>query len=134
VLRVPARRTADGLALAGCALAVAENRLTVGPGVARPLVPSATLYAHRVVTGARDERAFNDDVVHWRAETGVGGEFISGRARRFVAGGREKLGFGLALHGLAPGDSLRVQVSGMGSDRQLGCGIFVPHKTIAIPP
>ncbi len=131
VLRIPAHRTADGLALAGRTLEVAADRLVVGPGSARSLVPSATLYAHRVVTGARDERAFHDDVVRWRVETGMGGEFISGRARQFVAGGREVLGFGLALHGLGPRDSLRAQGSGLGSGRKLGCGIFVPHKAIA---
>ena len=61
-------------------------------------------------------------------------EFISGRARTVVAEGREIAGYGLALHGLAPADSLRVQREGMGGERQLGCGIFVPHKSIAIPP
>jgi len=134
VLRIPAHRSADGLALAGRTLDVAADRLAVGPGAARPLMPSATLYAQRVVTGACDERSFHDDVVRWRAETGAGFDFISGRARHFVAGGREILGFGLALHGLALRESLRVQGAGFGSDRRLGCGIFVPHKAIATPP
>ena len=131
VLRIPESRLADASMLAGRTLEVAEDRLVVGAGAARPLVASATLYAHRVVTGAGDERAFHEDVIEWQAATGVGGEFISGRARRFVAGGREMLGFGLALHGLAAGDSLRVQGVGFGSSRRLGCGIFVPHKAIA---
>ncbi|PIV74684.1 MAG: hypothetical protein COW56_04530, partial [Rhodocyclales bacterium CG17_big_fil_post_rev_8_21_14_2_50_68_7] len=40
-------------------------------------------------------------------------------------------GFGLMLHGLSPEDSLRMQSSGLGTNRTLGCGIFIPHKSIA---
>ena len=49
------------------------------------------------------------------------------------AGGREVLAYGLALHGLSPADSVRVQGEGLGPHRRLGCGIFVPHKAIAVP-
>ena len=58
-------------------------------------------------------------------------EFISGRRRRGDAGGREIAGFALTLHGLGSADSLRIQCEGMGGDRRLGWGIFVPAKSIA---
>ena len=64
---------------------------------------------------------------------GIHGEIISGRPRRLAAGGQEVLAYGLALHGLSPADSLRVQGEGLGPHRRLGCGIFVPHKAIAVP-
>jgi CRISPR-associated protein Cas6 len=133
VLRVPASRAADCRTLCGQALDVAGSAADVGAASERPLAPSATLYAHRVTIGTDDERAFHDAVARWLVETGVRCEFISGRPRRFTAGTREVVGFGLALHGLSPTDSIRVQGAGMGGDRRLGCGIFVPHKTIAIP-
>ena len=44
---------------------------------------------------------------------------------------REIVGFALSLHGLAPEESLRMQAEGMGGDRRLGWGIFVPPKSIA---
>jgi hypothetical protein len=39
-------------------------------------------------------------------------------------------GFSLLLHGLTPAQSLAVQESGLGEGRKLGCGIFVPHKSV----
>jgi len=131
VLRVPVSEASESLALAGRVLDIAGESVVVGQGATRPLVPSATLYAQRVATAARDERAFHDDVVRWLAGMDVRCEFISGRARCLSAGGGEITAYGLALHGLAPSDSLRVQSEGLGGQRRLGCGIFVPHKTIA---
>jgi CRISPR-associated protein Cas6 len=92
-----------------------------------------TLYAQRVVTGAADERAFYDDIARWLGDADVRCEFIAGRARRLTAGGREIVGYALALHGLAPDDAIRVQAEGIGAGRRFGCGIFVPHKVIATP-
>ena len=37
----------------------------------------------------------------------------------------------LAVHDLAPEHSLLVQSVGLGSERKLGCGIFVPHRLAA---
>jgi len=71
--------------------------------------------------------------VQWLKDLGVRCEFISGRARSTNVGDRQITGYGLALHGLAPADSLLVQGEGMGTERRLGCGIFVPHKAIATP-
>lgn len=134
VLRVPAARARASIGLCGCTLEVAGERVSIGEAAEHALAPSGTLYAHRVVTGASDELAFHADVERWRVETAIRCEFISGRPRRVVvAADREALGFGLALHGLSAGDSLRVQAEGIGVGRRLGCGIFVPHKAIATP-
>jgi CRISPR/Cas system CSM-associated protein Csm4 (group 5 of RAMP superfamily) len=35
------------------------------------------------------------------------------------------------LDGLEPEDALRLQASGIGPDRSLGCGLLVPHKSAA---
>ena len=131
MVRVPAARAAATLALAGHGLDLGGEPVTVGAGYLRALAPSATLFAQRVASGSRDERAFHDQVVRWLAELGVRCEFISGRARSVGAEGREVVGYSLALHGLDPADSLRVQAEGLGGERRLGFGIFVPHKAIA---
>jgi CRISPR-associated protein Cas6 len=131
MVRVPDARAAEALALTGRRLDLRGEPVTVGAGHVKALAPSATLYAQRVATGARDERAFHDDVVRWLADLGVRCGFISGRARSVGAGDSEVMGFSLALHGLGPADSLRVQAEGIGGERRLGFGIFVPHKAIA---
>jgi len=34
------------------------------------------------------------------------------------------------IHDLKPEASLRLQYTGLGSDRRYGCGVFVPYKVI----
>ncbi|CAG1010313.1 CRISPR-associated endonuclease Cas6 [Burkholderiales bacterium] len=131
-LRVPGHRRDDGLALQGRVLEVADARLEVGSGSVRPLAASATLYAQCVASEAGDDRAFHDEIARWLDASGVRCEFISGRPRRLATGGREIRAWGLALHGLSPADSLRVQGAGCGGHRLMGCGVFVPHKAIAL--
>ncbi len=130
-LRVPAHRAAASLGLSEKRLEVGEG-LAIGGGEVKAFVPSPTLYSGRVATTARDDRAFHDEVARWLDAVGVHGEIISGRPRRLAAGGQEVLAYGLALHGLSPADSVRVQGEGLGPHRRLGCGIFVPHKAIAV--
>jgi CRISPR-associated protein Cas6 len=130
VLRLPEARRADALALEGARLDVAGSALAVGAGRPRALQPSATLHAQRVAAEAADEQGFQDDVTKWLWTLDVDCRFISGRHRTSFAGGREISGFALALHGLGPADSLRVQSAGIGGERRLGWGVFVPAKAI----
>jgi CRISPR-associated protein Cas6 len=130
VLRVPAARRDDALMLQGARLDVAGSALAVGAGRPRALRPSATLHAQQVAAEAADEQGFQDDVTRGLRALGVDCGFISGRRRTSIAEGREIAGFALALHGLGPADSLRVQSAGIGGERRLGWGIFVPAKAI----
>jgi len=130
-LRVPRQRLPDALTLSGRTLDIGGSELVVGTGVARPLQPWATLHAAHVAAGAGDEAAFQEEVRLWLGTRGVACEFITGRRRTVRAAEREIAGFSVVLHGLRPAASLRMQCEGMGTDRALGCGIFVPHKSIA---
>lgn len=130
VLRVPRRRAQDALALSGQALRVGAG-LAVGAGAERHLRPWATLHAQRVATDAGDDAGFGDEVARWLAARAVDCEFITGRRRMQCAGDRKIRGYSVVLHGVRPADSLRVQCEGMGGDRALGWGIFIPHKSIA---
>ena len=131
VLRAPEARLPDCLALQGAELDVAGSRLVVGAGKPRPLRPSATISAQRVASDADDAQGFENAVRQLLDELAVDCEFISGRRRQANAGGREIAGFALALHGLSAADSLRVQSLGIGGERRLGWGVFVPAKSIA---
>ncbi len=130
VLRVPEARRDDALALQGARLDVAGSALVVGAGRPRALRESATLHALRVAAETGDETRFQDEVMRRLRAFGVDCRFISGRRRTSSAGRREIAGFALSLHGLGPADSLRVQGAGIGGERRLGWGIFVPAKAI----
>jgi CRISPR-associated protein Cas6 len=130
VLRVPEARLHVCLALAGARLDIAGSALGVGAGRPRALQPSATLHAQRVATETGDEGAFQEEVAQWLRALDVDCRFISGRRRTSIADGREIAGYALALHDLGEADSLRIQGAGLGGNRRLGWGIFVPAKAI----
>jgi CRISPR-associated protein Cas6 len=131
VLRVPEARLHDCLALESTVLDLSGSPLAVGAATTRPLGASATLAAQRVTGGGGDMQEFEEDMRRILAALAIDCDFISGRAQHASAGGRDIAGFALALHGLAPADSLRVQREGIGGERRLGWGVFVPAKSIA---
>ena len=129
VLRVPRARAADAAALAGRQLDVAGHALVLGPAQVRELLPWGTLYAHLVVTGERDELAFLRAVDAELDGLAVRARVICGRLQQ--ADGGALTGYSVMLDGLSAADALRVQDAGLGRHRELGCGVFVPHKSAA---
>lgn len=138
-LRLPAARVAQARALCGQRLDVDGHPLQVGAAAPpRELVPTRTLYADFVCWGPADED-FDAQVASTLAELGVTGHWISGGARSTLAPGSEGRpstessrlhGHALVLHDLPQRHALALQVLGLGRHRLLGCGLFVPHKTI----
>jgi CRISPR-associated protein Cas6 len=133
-VRVPARDTARALALSGTRLVVGAHALQLGAGHERPLVAANTLYAELVALGTEDEIAFTHELQAALDALAVKAHLICGRARRWHAAADPQwpnlAGFPVALHGLKPEASLRVQCTGIGRGRAWGCGLFVPHKAI----
>jgi len=136
MLRVAAHDALRTMALAGTHLVVSGVEVTLGEAHERPLRPADTLYAEIVATGSADELRFTEEVRATLDAMNVKAQIICGRARVLhgAAGADEAAGdltgFPLALHGLKPDASLRVQCVGIGNARALGCGLFVPHKAI----
>ena len=130
VLRLPASSVREAMLLTGCHLRVGPG-MTVGPASERPLRPWGTLHAHRVASQCATETEFVAEIGEWLANRGIRCGIITGRRRSLQAGGREIRGWSVVLHNVGDSDSLRVQREGMGGERALGWGVFVPHKSIA---
>lgn len=130
-LRLPQRRHADAGRLTGRRLRVEDSALEVGAARARPLEPFPTLSAGFVATGAGDELAHQDAVQALLAAMGLPLRFICGRMRVMRSGTASVAGASVVLHQLRPEQSLLVQCRGLGELRHLGCGLFLPHKTIS---
>ena len=128
-LRLPATRVEQALALAGSHLDLGSG-LDIGPGRLRELVPFATVYSHFVCTGSADELEFLAHAAALLKAAGLPDMMIVGKAHTAHTPGGEVHGFSLLLHGLTPSQSLAVQESGLGEGRKIGCGIFIPHKSV----
>jgi CRISPR-associated protein Cas6 len=130
VLRAPSARAEECGDLQGKVLELPAP-ISIGSFTRRELLPYPVLHSHLVVTGAEEESQFLEDVERAKAALGIGGESIVGRRGEVRVGELHFIGFSLMLHGLTPVDSLRAQELGLGQHRMLGCGVFVPHKSIA---
>jgi len=132
VLRVPAARVADAARLSGQRLDVAGHALSVGASSERPLNGHETLFS-RYVAGfpAHDEEAFLAAAARELAAAGVRvRKMLGGIAQDVRTPGGTVPTRSLMIADLSPEDSRRLQERGLGAHRQMGCGMFVPHKGV----
>ncbi|MBI4997879.1 MAG: type I-MYXAN CRISPR-associated protein Cas6/Cmx6 [Rhodocyclales bacterium] len=127
-LRLPRKFCAAAGALTGARLDLGGAVEVVGTPSIRTLQTATVLYSPFVVIGITDEVKFMAACADEIAGMGVSGELIAGRARSSEG---ERQGYSLMIHGLKPEHSLQVQRTGLGRERRRGCGIFVPHKSLA---
>lgn len=131
-LRVPHTQVSDAATLVGHTLDLAGHTLQIGNFKTRAFTPFSNIYAHFVDTGSASEEQFVQDVMreldgHFQLRCG----FICGKQQTLQGPEGVLHGYSLMLHDLPPHKSLRLQDEGMGHNRLLGCGIFIPHKSIA---
>ena len=129
-LRLPAERADDARVLSGEILDLG-GEVEVGAASLRPLTPFKTLYSSFVTVGEADEYAFLDACGVQLKAMGIVVETICGKPRHGAGRHGQWHGFSLMLHGLSEDQSLRLQREGLGFERKRGCGIFIPHKSIA---
>lgn len=129
VLRMTDSLAADYVFLSGQSLTIEGVTLKLGVGKLRKIQPYPTLHAH-LVTGGEDEVAFLETIAARLNELGITGKLLCGMRNYIQTPERRIHGYSLVIHDLKPNDSLSLQYTGLGTDRQYGCGIFVPYKVI----
>ncbi len=131
-IRVPKTRVDAAQQLVGQTLDLNGHSLQIGRFKTREFSPFAHIYAHFVDTGASTEEEFVQDVMreldgHFQLHCG----FICGKPQTLQSASGPLGGFSLMLHDVPPHKSLQIQDEGLGRNHLLGCGIFIPHKSIA---
>lgn len=135
-LRLPRARLPAAAALCGRALEVGGVPLRVGEAALRPLRAWSTVFARYVTfpdAGAdENEDAFLERCAAELRALGVAApRLLPGRGHD-VAGPEGALRCrSLLLDGLEAAPSLRLQERGLGAARRYGCGLFLPHKSLA---
>ncbi len=132
-LRVPVDRIAAVEALAGRRLDIAGFTLALGAMNVVPLVPLPVVFARYVVCDPeQDEAAFLVEMATELRRLGVPVSKLLSGLRHVLSlpqGGVHTRS--LMVAELDPEASLRLQRSGIGSHRALGCGLFLGHRDIA---
>ena len=131
-LRLSIRRSAGADSLTGARLDLDGNVLEVGACSVRPLLPApGVVYSHFVTVDTDDEVEFLARCKALLERRGLKPQLVAGKARELRSADGPVRGFSLMLHGLGPAETVAVQESGLGGHHLLGCGIFIPHKSVA---
>jgi len=133
ILRLPARRSEAARRLEGMRLRAGADELAVGPMLIRPLRAAPTIMAGHVLLDGEGEREFARALEGEIREIGANCRPILGRRKVLRLGAVSAQCYPVAIHGCTPAQSMLLQARGIGAERRLGCGIFVPHKTIEAP-
>lgn len=131
LLRLPRQRFDAAAKLAGRSLQIGAQTLTLGQPHLRELLPHHTLYAYAVAAECDDEIAFMQAMNGALEALAVRSQPICGKRQQRDWPAGTQTTFSLMLHDLSRVDSLRLQERGLGGHRLLGCGIFVPHRSVA---
>jgi len=130
-LRLPRHRLEDAAALLGRTLQVAGWPMHVEKMALRPLSRITTLFSRCVVLAAGDEAAFVIAATGELDALGIRAErMVCGRVTPVATPAGTYQSRSLMLAGLTREQSLLLQQSGLGAERKLGCGLFIPHKDI----
>ncbi len=131
--RLPKERLVDAQKMSGVTLDVAGHPLQVGASSIRPLSPLPTLFSRYVIAAQdTDEERFLQHVAAELAEIGVKArKLLCGRSHELATPGGRLFTRRLLVADLKVEESVKLQQSGLGPGRTMGCGLFIPHKGIA---
>ena len=132
-LRLPKHRVDDAGKLTGQTLDVSGNSLQVEKATVKPLSSITTVFARYIVShDGLDENAFLQGIMAQLNEMGIQPKkMLCGMERIITTPEREIHTRSLMLADLAAEEAIKLQQQGLGPDRKLGCGLFIPHKGIA---
>ncbi len=132
-LRLPKMRVEAARALSGADLAVGDHPMRVGDAQVKPFEPLPTLFARYVVAPeAADEGTFVEWVAQELTNMGIRvRKILCGKSHYIQTPGERLFTRSVMVADLSREESLKLQQLGIGPDRKLGCGLFIPHKGIA---
>jgi CRISPR-associated protein Cas6 len=104
----------------------------VEKSVVRPLSTITTLFSRYIVMrDGTDEDVFLQDAMALFHKMGVRpNKMLCGMEHVIATPERVIRARSLMLANLAVEESVKLQQQGLGPDRKLGCGLFIPHKDI----
>ena len=131
-LRIPKERISDAGDLINQTLDVDGHALRVEKIALRPLSRITTLFSRYVVIATGDDEAgFLQAAANELRALGIQPrKMLCGLTTPIVTPARTLQARSLMIAGLSPGESVLLQQQGLGSERKLGCGLFLPHKDI----
>lgn len=132
MLRLPLSRFAEAQALSGMTLDMAGYALQVGKASVKPLTKMPVLFARYVIASPeQEEEVFLHQAIAQFQQLGIScRKALCGKTAQLNLPHGKLFTRSLMVGDLSPSDSLILQQHGLGMGRNLGCGLFLPHKGI----
>ena len=134
VLRLPKERIEAAYVLTNQTIELDGHPVTLLEARTRALTPFGTVLARhiRVTDASTDEPDFLEEAARGLHRLQIAPtKMLCGRLHRFTLPTGAMLTRSLLIADLSLKDSAVLQHHGLGPDRLLGCGLFLPHKSIA---
>jgi len=128
-LRLPAACLPQVLPLAGKSVEIDGHRLRIG--VPQTTLPQSAvaLYAHVVTTrNGQDEDRFDAEIRHQLDTLAIRARPTRGKRRVLRIRDKNVIGHSLLVSELTAEESIRLQETGLGGRRKMGCGVFIPWR------
>jgi len=132
-LRIRRERVNDANVLCDLTLEFLGCSITIGRAIPRELSPITTLYARHVtappqITSEEMFISWSDNLIARQSTNPL--TILCGQERHIKTPIGKISTRSLMISNLTPSESLALQQSGIGAYRQLGCGLFLPHRGI----
>lgn len=129
VLRVTLSKISGYINLAGNSLVIDGHDIRVGVPNSKTLIPATALYSHLVTTrNGNDQSRFEQEIHRQMAALDCGGRISVGKRRTFKIHGRQVVGYSVLVSELSADESIKLQETGLGGRRKMGCGFFEPWQ------
>ena len=130
-LRLPKQRIKQAMQLERRTLDIDGHQCGICESKVCPLSTHATLFSRHFTPAADDEKVFLGNVERMVEELGVQPLKMMSGLNRVIRTPQQTIGTrSLMIDGLKPQEAVLVQQRGLGEHRELGCGVFLPHKSI----
>ncbi len=132
-LRIPSTRLKEVEALAGKTLQVGEYAMKLTKPSVRRLSKETNIWTHHIVANAEEsEEQFLDKTIgQIRAMDIQPRKALCGKTHTIQSPDGPLFTRSLMLADLDLNESIKLQQRGLGAHGHLGCGLFIPHKSIS---
>ncbi len=133
MLRLPEHLVEAAQQLSGRTLDLGVTTIEIGDAKKRPLSRSTAMLARYVIDEFLDqseERFLHDCVEQLKALDIEFKKILVGRQNSVNLGDRSAVCRSIFVADLGVQDTMRLQELGIGSHQRVGCGVFIPHKTL----
>lgn len=133
MIRIPKKRLADAEKLTGQTLLIDGYELEVGKSITKLLSDLPTVFARHVIcdAGMSEDEFMHAALAQIKALDVTVRKMMAGKERAIETPDKIIMTRSLMLADLEAVESIRLQEEGIGEERILGCGLFLPQKGIS---